>query len=123
MDLNKKNIIGKYEISDICLQSYPCQHYVKNIETGTAQLMFGDNIYSMLKNDGLTYPHFDCYVEFIRKRDNPTKEELDEKLFREKKMDEQMEKERKEREEREKITNTYKASSRLERLKLQNNIN
>ena len=110
MDLNKKNLIGKYEISDLCFQSSPCQHYVKNIETGTAQLMFGDNIYSMLKNDGLTYPHFDCYAEFIRKRDNPTKEELDEK-------------QRKERDEREKITNTYKASSRLERLKLQNNIN
>jgi len=123
MDLNSNFIIGKYEITDMCFLTYPCQHYVKNIETGTSQLMFGDRIFSMLKNDGLTYPHFDGYAEFIRKRDNPTKEELDEKLFRKKKMEEQMEKQRKERDEIEKITNTYKASSRLERLKLQNNIN
>ena len=34
MDVNKCTIIGYYEISDLCLQSYPCQHIVKNIITG-----------------------------------------------------------------------------------------
>lgn len=76
----------------------------------------------MLRDDGLSYKHFDYYAEYVRKRDNPTPEELAERESQRKKIDEQQEKRRREREEMEKLTNTYKASSRLEKLKAKNNI-
>ena len=65
--------------------------------------MFGDDIFILLQNIGKSYKHFDDYAEFIRKRDHPTPEEISEK------------------EKQEEITNKYKASSRLERLKAKNN--
>ena len=51
----------KYEISQMCLQSYPCQHDVRDMETGVTQTMSGDTIYKMLKKEGLTDPHFEMY--------------------------------------------------------------
>ena len=118
-DLHKYTIIGNFEISDLCLQTYPCKHNVKNRITCESSLMYGDEIFILLKNIGKSHKHFDDYAEFIRKRDHPTLEEISEKealiktLYRE-------QKERK-IEKQEKITNQYKASSRLERLKAKNN--
>ena len=122
MDLNKCRLIGDYEISDICLLTYPCQHYVKNTITGESSRMMGDKIYTMLKEKGLSDKHFDDYAEYVRKRDNPTPEELAERRERERKFQEQRDKQKKEREEQERLTNQYKASSRLEKLKAKHNV-
>jgi hypothetical protein len=93
--------------------------------------MFGDNIYILLKDIGKSDKHFDIYAEYIRKRDHPTAEEISERENRERRFQEQEEQEEQEeqaerrkieREEQEKITNQYKASSRLERLKTKNNV-
>jgi hypothetical protein len=121
-DFNSFRVIGNYEISEMCLLSFPCQHNVRNKVTDTTTRMTGDKIFTMLKTHGLNDSHFDCYEEYIRKRDNPTPEEIAEKLEREKKMQLQKEKNKLEYEERVRITNQYKASSRLDRLKAQNNV-
>jgi hypothetical protein len=123
MDLfNAYRTVGKYKISDLCLQSYPCQHYVTNTETGKSGRLFGDEIYCMLRDDGISDEHFDKYAEFIRKRDNPTPEEIAQYEAREKELEEQSKKSEEERVQRNKLTNTYKASSRLDKLKEKNNI-
>ena len=62
--------IGKYSIGDMCMLTYPCQHYVTNSETNETTLMSGDNIYEMLTKEGLSDEHFDVYAEYIRKRDH-----------------------------------------------------
>jgi len=120
MELNCYDV-GKYEISDLCLLTYPCQHFVTNTETGEASRMSGDKIFCMLRDEKLSHPHFAPFAECVIKRDNPTPEEIAERDARKKQRDEQLEKHKKEQEEREKLINTYKASSRLERLKAKNN--
>lgn len=121
--LDGHRIVGKYEISNMCNKTYPCKHHIKNMETGEVQTyVLGDKIYEMLKADGISDPHFNEYKEFIRKRDNPTQEEIQEKIEKERRIKESMDKWKREREELAKITNTYKASSRLEKLKNKNNI-
>lgn len=122
MNLNRCYNVGKYEISEFCLQTYPCKHHFTNTENGIASTMTGDKIFCILRDDGLSHPHFNSYAEFIRKRDNPTPEEIYEKETHQKKMAEMREQQRKKLEEMEKLTNTYKASSRLDKLKLQHNI-
>lgn len=119
---HKCRTIGKYEISDLCLLSYPCQHYIKNTETGESSRMSGANIFCMLRDDGLSDTHFNDYAEYIRKRDNPTPEEIAEKETQNRINEERREQQKREKEEKERITNSYKASSRLERLKAKNNV-
>jgi len=91
MDNNICYEIGKYKISKRCLLTYPCKHYITNLETGEQHLLLGDKIFVILQKDGLSIPHFDSYKEFIRKRDNPTMEELAEKVLHDIKIAEQHE--------------------------------
>lgn len=55
--------LGKYSISVACKLTDPCRHYVTNSETGVSSWMYGDDIYIILKNDGLSDPHFEEYGE------------------------------------------------------------
>ena len=53
--------IGKYKISSMCYQSYPCQHYV---DDGTnVKMMSGVEIYRMLHAENLSHEHFDKYKD------------------------------------------------------------
>ena len=114
--MNTYYTVGKYKISHVCYQTYPCKHNVEHIG-----LISGDKIHCMLKEEGLSHPHFD-YAEFIRKRDYPTDEEIAEKTQAETRIRESQKKYEQEQEERARITNMYKASSRLDRLKAKHNI-
>lgn len=49
--------VGKYRISTICLQSYPCQHYVVDTTTGKADVLTAVDMYKMLEREGLYYEH------------------------------------------------------------------
>jgi hypothetical protein len=62
--MDKCFIIGEYEISDLCIQLYPCQHYVKHIKTGKTYRLYGDHICKLLKKDGLSHSHFDNYNNY-----------------------------------------------------------
>lgn len=65
--MNRTFEIGKYKVSEICLQTYPCKHYVEDTSTGHKCIIFGHKFYTMLENDGLSHEHFDRYKEFIEK--------------------------------------------------------
>ena len=39
--------VGKYEISNTCLQTYPCKHTII-FENGESKLMSGDKIFTLL---------------------------------------------------------------------------
>lgn len=41
-------------------------------------MMSGDKIYRLLNKEGLSYKHFDCYTEYVRRQDFPTPEEIKE---------------------------------------------
>jgi hypothetical protein len=56
--------VGKYEISNMCLQTYPCKHRVYNKETGVSSIKSGVAIYSMLKNEGLSHEHFNEFATY-----------------------------------------------------------
>lgn len=57
--------VGHFKISNVCHLSYPCKHAI--IETsndgidGDEQLMNGADIFYLLKNNGLSHVHFNCY--------------------------------------------------------------
>jgi len=36
-DLDSYRIVGNYQISNMCLMTYPCQHTVINVETNKKQ--------------------------------------------------------------------------------------
>jgi hypothetical protein len=113
--------IGKYEISNKCLHSYPCKHTIK-FENGETQIISGDKIYRLFKSEGLSDTHIDSYAEWVRQRDFPSPEEIkkreDDLLI----IQQDSKKRAKEVIEQQKIVNHYKASSRLDKLKNQNNI-
>lgn len=113
--------IGKYEISNICLETYPCKHYIK-FENGETELMSGDKIYRLFKSEGLTYHHIDSYAEWVRQHDFPSPEEIKKKEDDQLRIRQASEKRAKEQAEQQKIVNQYKASSRLDKLKNKNNI-
>jgi hypothetical protein len=119
MDSFKK--IGKYEMSDTCLQSYPCKHIIK-FENGETQLISGDKIYCLFKSEGLSDTHIDSYAEWVRQHDFPSPDEIkkrkDDLLI----IQHDSEIRAKEVSEQQKTVNQYKASSRLDKLKNQNNI-
>ena len=73
----------KYNISELCMQtfyckSFPCQHYVTDTTTNVTRLMCATEIYTLLQKEGSSNPHFDYCAEYIRKRDFPTDQELEE---------------------------------------------
>lgn len=66
--------VGKYQMSNMCLQSYPCKHIIK-FETGEKTLMSGDKIYRLFKSEGLSDNHIDVYAEWVRQNDFSNPEE------------------------------------------------
>jgi hypothetical protein len=113
--------VGKYEISTTCLQSYPCKHKVI-FENGETTMMSGDKIYRLLNKECLSYKHFDCYAEYVRRQDFPTPEEIKETEEKILEIEKSNEIRKKEYNEQQKIINQFKASSRIEKLKMENNI-
>lgn len=113
--------IGKYEISNVCLHTYPCRHQIK-FENGDTKLMSGDKIYRLFKSEGLSDSHIDSYAEWVRQRDFPSTEEIKKSIDDLLRIREVSEKRAKEEAEQRKIINKYKASSRLDKLKSENNI-
>jgi hypothetical protein len=53
-----------YDISNMCMQSYPCQHLVCKVGATTARVMDGMQIYAMLQREGIedVRGHFACYA-------------------------------------------------------------
>ena len=57
--------VGNFKIGNACHLCFPCKHTI--IETssdgvdGTEKLMSGDDIYVLLKNNGLSHVHFNRY--------------------------------------------------------------
>ena len=113
--------IGKYKISNICYETYPCQHVVKYMD-GTTELMCSGDIYRLFKMEGLSDPHIDRYAEFVRKQDFPTAEEKQQRIDDQLRMQELTRKRKEEETEQRKIIDQYKASSRLDALKNKHNI-
>ena len=124
--------VGKYDISTRCYLTYPCKHNVKiihdddddfeyNNNKKKPKLMSGVDIYCMLLKDNITDSHFE-YSDYVRKRDHPSKEELEEREILRIKVENMKEEARVRKEEQERVTQKYKASSRLERLRLANNV-
>lgn len=116
--------VGKYKISEFCLHSYPCKHYVEYSKygmysfgcfTSKRELLSGDYIYTMLAEDNLSHPHFDKYKEFIRKRDNPTNEEIEEKQLLEEQCLKKMEQQKIEEANKNMIIDKYKSSTYIKR--------
>jgi hypothetical protein len=68
--MNQTFEIGKYKVSEMCLQSFPCQHHVEDTLNENKFIIRGDKFYTMLENDGLSYEHFDRYKKFIEKCKN-----------------------------------------------------
>ena len=68
--------IGKYIISSFCYGTYPCKHYVTNEKK--TEMMYGDDIYCMLRLNGLHHEHFDIY----KNTDNETNKDEYEHHYR-----------------------------------------
>lgn len=60
--MNSYYQVGEYQISHLCLQSIPCNHYV--IINGKKSTLSGVTIYNMLKKDGLSHQHFNEYSNY-----------------------------------------------------------
>lgn len=124
--LNKTWNIGHYKIQEFCMESFPCQHCIEDTRTGKIFRLRGDEIFVMLRNDGFSHPHFEYCREIVRKKERPTAEEIAESIRNEIEHNEQTRRQYEESERKQKeldaIINSSKASSRLEKLKKQNNI-
>lgn len=125
--MNTFRTIGQYEISDMCLQTFPCQHYVKK-NNGSTTRMFGSDIYCMLLNEEIHDEHFDMYIQYIQKRDHPTQEDLAER--EKQRLERQKEKEKSDLEEAQRqaiidenrrLGAKYSSSSRISRLRSAHN--
>ncbi len=117
--------VGEFFISDSCDSTYPCEHYMTRLDDPDFQanikLYSALDIFKKLQAEGLSHEHFEYCREIIRKRENPTPEDLAENPADR----EEREKQIAEHEQRMKEYNLIqrtKASSRLERLKAQNSI-
>ena len=125
-NLDKYRIIGDYEVSVMCLQTYPCKHYIRKRGEEKFGIQLGDDIYWMLKEQGIHDNHFEEYADFARIKYEPTPEEIIQKQLedeaRQKRMEEQNAKWKREADERTKIVNASKASSRLEKLRAKNGV-
>jgi len=58
---------SNYEISCLCMESYPCQHSVKNKKTNIVKVMSGVEIYEMLKKENIFLEHFNEYADWNKK--------------------------------------------------------
>lgn len=126
MDINSHYSVGNCQISNLCLQSFPCKHYFRESRHGTWQMLSATSIYKILDKKGLSDPHFEYCKQIIRRLEHPTAEEIEQDELEYAKSQKQMEereiKEKKEKQELDAIVNQYKASSHIDRLKLKNNI-
>lgn len=116
--------VGEYMIDEGCFLSYPCQHYIKskNNYGSTLKLHHATDIFKKLEAKGLTHEHFEYCREIIRKKENPTPEDIAEAQAAKNEMERKIEEQEQKRKEHDELINRTKASSRLERLKAQNNI-
>ena len=53
--------IGNFNISNLCFETYPCKHHVKIDDSNEGTMMYGDDIYCMLAQNGFHDKHFECY--------------------------------------------------------------
>ena len=97
------------------MESYPCIHSVININTGIIQSMDGDEIYTLLKNEGHSDEHFEGYADFT----HPTAEELFEREQIQIRLEEEYENAQQEREEEAQkvIADKFKMLTHIENLK------
>ena len=58
--------VGKYYISHVCYESFPCQHHV--VEEGYIEpsMMSGLEIYEKLADEGEMHEHYDSYKSYRR---------------------------------------------------------
>jgi hypothetical protein len=70
--------VGSYEISKMCLQSYPCQHCIGKVgdNRGEYSLLSGCDIYKLLLEEGISDSHFDDYGEHARCMEHSTPEDI-----------------------------------------------
>ncbi len=122
----RTDVYGNYEIENMCYETYPCQHYVTNKQTGERTMMSGNDIFCLLRDNGFNCEHFDEYREYVRRIEHPTEEEMRENERRKKRWEEAIKRQEQERKqekiELERVTNKYKASSYLDKLKERNNV-
>lgn len=69
--------VGKFRITHDCYLTYPCQHYIQDLETGEVKRRFGHQIFQKLKQYGLSHEHFNAYEEYIQKHENPIKDDVE----------------------------------------------
>ena len=118
----------KYHLSEICLQTYPCRHTITYInERKETNTISSANIVRLFQKENLPIPkHYQELIEYVRKQDHPTPEEINEKYTnKEKELRERiinLEKRKEEKDKLDHIINTTKASSRIERLKNKHSI-
>jgi hypothetical protein len=118
---NNNWTVGKYEIHGGCMESWPCQHWIKNIQTKKMSIRYGTEIYKMLKKDNLSHPHFEEYKDYKGvQEDLSDTDEIDESEFYRKEEEEM--KKLQEKRALDSLIDKTKASSRLEKLKKQNSI-
>lgn len=60
--------VGKFKIGNACHLCFPCKHTIIELSNdgdgidGPEKLMSGDDIYYLLKNNGLSHVHFNRYA-------------------------------------------------------------
>ena len=113
--------VGNYEIGNLCYETYPCKHSFKKCSEERFKLLCATDIFTILSSEGLSYPHLDYCREVIRRRDHPTREELEELEARRRQRELNIERQERERQEREAQNGINRASLRLERLRANNN--
>ena len=74
--LETYRIVGDFQISCTCLQTFPCQHKIINKKLNLNNTLTGDKIFLLLKEHGISDEHFNVYEEYIRRRDHPTEKEM-----------------------------------------------
>jgi hypothetical protein len=116
--------VGEYMIDEGCFLTYPCKHYIKSKDDygSTLKLHLATDIFKKLQAKGLTHEHFEYCREIIRKQENPTPEEIAEAQAAEEERERKRVEQEQKWKEKQDLINRTKASSRLERLKAQNNI-
>lgn len=114
---------------DTCFKSWArltvCSHIIVDTTTNNSICVRGDEICYFLKKHNCNIAHFRRYIgdyEYYRKRFEPTPEEIIQREVEKAIKEEQEKKLAEERKKMDEITNKYKASSRLDKLKEKNNI-
>lgn len=137
LDFNGYDRVGKYYISKLCMETYPCQHFVYNqhpeIDPNVYCCIDGVTICKMLKKNKLSHSHFNEYkynIDCLNPFDDTNYDEL---FYRHLDPNQMIENEIQrainnirwsdpvETAEQRRI-NEYSASARLNKLKMQHNV-